>query len=182
MCGLKSIMEQPRQQHYHFAYTALPSVFFAQQAAPLVLKTYPALVGFLYHLWEDLGKKLPPEEHAPVEGLKVTAHRIGGKFVALLVHMPPPERWLETYFIAVVFTPSPRYFTLGGAVRRPGEPKEFQRTTFREVSSGSNANLGPGPSPTAEAFLRHLCTAFDLPDQVEVVSAREVQELAEPVG
>jgi len=174
-------MEQPRQQHYHFAYTALPSKIFAGRVPSILLATYPSgLVCVLFRLWEVLGEQLPQEQRAPVEGLKVTAHRIGGKHVVLLVHMPPPERMLETYFIAIVFTPSVRYLLLGRGVSLPGMPEQFQRPTLRELSpDGVNANLGMGPPPSAEALLRHLCKVFDLQEQVEAVSDGQVQALAD---
>jgi len=173
-------MQQPRQQHYHFAYTALPSKIFAGRVPWMLLEAYPdTFVPLLHRLWEELGEQLPPAERAPVEGLKATAHRVGGKFVTLLVHMPPPERSLETYFVAVVFTPSVRYFTLGRGVSLPGMSAALDRPTFREVSAGGvNANRGSGPTPTADAFLRHLCRAFDLPDQVEDVPDADVRALA----
>src|SRR5262249_7549760 len=159
---VQSIMEQPRQQHYHFAYTVLPSELFAWRPPGMFLEDYPdGFVPLLHRLWDVLGQQLPPAERVPVEGLKATAPPIPGGFVPLLTPMPPPARSLETYFVALVFTPSLRYFTLGRGVSLPGMSAALDRPTFREVSAGGmNANRGSGPTPTAEAFLRHLCRAF----------------------
>lgn len=110
----------------------------------------------------------------------MTAHRLAGQHVVLLVHMPTPERLYETHFIAVVFAPAIRYFLLGRSARRSWE--EFPQTTFRELSpDGVNASLGPGPTPSPEAFVRHLCTAFNLPEQVEAVSDEEVRALVKSI-
>jgi hypothetical protein len=91
-------------------------------------------------MWEQLGERLAPEERASEEGMKLTAHRIGNLHPVVVVHMPPPERSLETYFLALVLTPTLRYFTLGRSFSLPGESAEAATaTTLREVSVEENA-------------------------------------------
>jgi hypothetical protein len=174
----------PRQQHYHFAYTALPSSLFAIDNLALVLARYPDdCLPFLQALWDNLAEQFPPWEWASAEGMKVTAHRIGGKHPVLLVHMPPPERALETYFLAVVLTPAPRYFTLGRASGLPGDSRDFAGpTTLREVSPRCNARVGSFHGvPSANDLLERLCGEFGLPAQVDAMTDEEVRALASQV-
>jgi hypothetical protein len=170
-------MQQPRQQHYHFTYTALPETIFAGHAPSMLLDTYPdGLVSLLHRLWDSLGDQLPPEERAPGAGLTVTAHRLGGKIIVLLIHLPPPERMLECYFSAIAFTSAVRYFTLGRGV---GDdlPDVVPSTTLREVSrDGTNARLGTDIAPSADAMLERLCAVLKLPNQVEAISTSEVRK------
>ena len=168
---------QPRQQHYHFADSALPSRLFAGRVGSMLLGAYPdGMVAFLRRLWEAAGERFPPEECLPPDALRVTAHRIGGKHPVLLIHMPPPERDLEAHFVATVFTPTPRYFTLGKSPSLPGD--EESATTLREVDSQANHNLGPGPAPIADAFLAHLCGELHVPPVVEQMADHEVRDFA----
>jgi hypothetical protein len=177
-------MQQPRQQHYHFVYTALPSRVFAGRAASMFLAVYPDGFRKLLHgLWEGLGKQFPVAERSSDQDLKLTAHRIGGKHAVLVVHMPLPERMLEAYFIAIVFTPAVRYFTLGRSPSLAGLPDEVANlATLREVSPGSNARVGfIASEPTVTHLLEHLCVVFELPVQIESMTDEEVRNLAPDV-
>jgi hypothetical protein len=173
-------MEQPRQHHYHFAYTVFPAELFRVAEPRALLGGYSyGFKAWVREVWSDVGRHVPPGEQVDDTGLAVTAHRIGGQHLTVLITMPPPQRGLETYFLAIVFAPEVRYFTLGRGVSMPGMSAALDRPTFREVRrDGTNANLGSGPTPTAEAFLQHLCSAFDLPKTVEPVSEATVRELA----
>jgi hypothetical protein len=178
-------MEQPRQQHYHFAYTVLPSNLFTVDFAALLLARYPdGFLVMLHALWERLGEGLPPGERASDEGMKLTAHRIGNLHPVVLVHMPPPERSLETYFLALVWTPALRYFTLGRSSSLPGECAESaSATTLREVSPEANARIGSffGPVPTVSRLLERLCDLYGLPAQIDALADDEVRALAAQV-
>lgn len=176
-------MSQPRQHHYHFAYSVLPSDLFLVDIASILLSRYHE--GFLWRLkdlWERMGKQFPIEERVSAESMNLSAHRIGNLHPVILIQMPTPERDLETYFLALVWTPELRYFTLGRAPTLPG-PEEFPSSTLREVSPRGNARIGSihGPAPTGNQLLERLCDLFGLPVQVEAMSEIEVRALAEQV-
>jgi len=162
---------------YYFAYRMLPSCFFGYPEFPRKIRFYPdELTGWLTFLWARLERELPPELHAPMEGVTITAHRLGGEILVLFIQMPPPKQDLEVHFIALVYSTPLRYFTLGQGMSFPGERP---RQTIREVlCDGSHGPRGICFIPDRTEFARELCKLLELGDSCDDVSDAEVRGMA----
>jgi hypothetical protein len=172
---------QPDPVHYQFAYSVLPSKLFQGRAASVLLLQYwRSLEKYFRNLWETMAEQVNPESSRHAQLLSVTAHRIGGKHIVILVEMPPATRVVEAHFVAIVFRPELRYFTLGNSPALIRD--DTSKTTFREVTSdGANCNLGTGPEPTARPFLLHICRFLDVDPTVEEIEEHEVHKFAKQV-
>lgn len=164
---------RPHRQGYYFAYNALPAAFFGYDEFPRKIQFYPNEFKLWFqYLWIGLAKQLPRELHSDINGLELSAHRLGGKLLVLLVQMPPPQQALEVYFIALVIDSPLRYFTLGMGMGPDS-------TTIREVwPNGAHGRVGGFAPPNRAAFLRQLCTLLDLCPSIEDLSEKEVVTLA----
>ncbi len=168
-----SDLVKPRRQTYYFAYKMLPSCFFGYPEFPRKIRFYPGEFDLWFvYLWTKLTEQLPPELHSSMDGLKLSAHRIGGKLLMLVIRMPPPQQALEVHYIALVISSPLRYFTLGmGMV--PG------RTTVREVwANGAHGPVGWAIKPDQADFMRYLCKVLNLPESIDDLSKEEVIALA----
>ena len=162
---------------YYFAYSMLPSCFFGYPEFPRKIRFYPdEITLWLQYLWARLEKELPAELHSPMEGVQITAHRIGGKTLVLFIQMPPPKQDLEVHFIALVYSSPLRYFTLGQGITLP---RQHPRQTIREVMpDGSHGRRGICFDPDRTEFARALCKLLELEDSFDDLSDAEVRATA----
>ncbi|UGT40001.1 hypothetical protein LTV02_28730 [Nocardia yamanashiensis] len=141
-----------RAQHYQFAHRLLAHMA-RSRGAELVKRVAPEnWTAALTDWWNGLGSTLPAADRLAPTGLSGRLiERDGSRIV--LVTLPEPTASPEAYFAAFVVPPEAgecRYYTLEYSVDPlGGEPY----TTLGQWSDGSHINMGPGPAPTAEAFL-----------------------------
>jgi hypothetical protein len=174
-------MDNPalRHQQHHFAYEAVPKALFDGGTAPLLLLNFPDRAQeFIHDLWRAVEHHLPVTDRAKREP-RLSAHWLGNRVLVLLVHMPPVERDLETYFLAAAFDPGLRYFTLGRSSNKGSGGRA--ETTVREVTPTATTERGPGPVADADDFLEHLCDVLGVPSMVHPAGADEVREFAQRV-
>ena len=122
---------QPRQHHYAFTHLFLPKQAHASPDKLLTELSGPLREGFLFFLWEELGKQLGGEK-VPAVGLNVAGmdERDGDTYA--LIAMPAPQAAGETYFAAVV--------------HRPGRTQVFVVDRNVDGTGGVLAKLGPDGS------------------------------------
>ena len=102
-----------------------------------------------------------------------TGHKIGNDAAVLVLQMPPAERILETHFLALLYNPELRYFTVGN-----GPDLELKSCTFREVTPEWNGRFGGISDPTADSVVAYLCERLDLGDNSVQLSQADAQAFA----
>ena len=158
--------EEPRPHHYQFAHLALPALAGRQSRFLFVALGRPDAQSFLIDLWQNVAETLPEEDRLAPDGLNCLCRRHGNYVIDLIV-LPPPVGITEAYFTALVFGPITNmetenlpvlYYTLEqGFNFITGE----KRTVLGEwkidsEGTGSHYNLGDGPDPDPEAFMKKI--------------------------
>ena len=142
---------QPRTHHYRYAHLVLPGILRHERVNLIGLATSGALDPALIDTWHGLGAELPAEDRLAPDGLSSRLARAGDVPVVLIT-MPPAQRITEAHFVAAApADPAAkrRVLTLEYTVTLTGGPA----TVLGEWTDRGHANLGPGPEPSAEAFL-----------------------------
>ena len=94
-----------RPHPYTFAHVLVPQLAGRRPAAVRRELADPALAReLLLYMWEKAAEGLPPAEHVPSRGLRLTWHEVAGRAVALL-HLPAPQASTEAHFGALVYEP-----------------------------------------------------------------------------
>jgi hypothetical protein len=150
--------DRPRPHHYRFAHRLLSVVLLDPKVPIRGIAQTGVITRFLRHLWADFGRSLPDHERLPPDGLEGALETSGDKEV-LLVTMPKAEHMAEAHFVAV--TPCEpaaerAFFTL----EHTWSLDDSAATVLGRWADGSHINLGPGPEPTAEAFLHTIGARF----------------------
>lgn len=137
-------------QHYRFAYGYLKQYAFGR---PQQLQEYlqEDSQGFLTWLWAQAAQDGKGEA---CPGLEAKLFQHEGLLTALIT-LPPPSKSPEAYFVLLSFSGEPPdFFSLEKAV---GEVFP-NGTVLGRWHAESRENLGPGPSPNADAFIDHVLT------------------------
>jgi len=125
------LRNRPRLHRYLFEQGLLPNLALSKSDSVLGALLSPtghspAGDSFLVNVWLEAGKDLPPSKHLPAAGLTYAMEVLHSPRTAVyVIHLPVPERPLESYFAALVFDSvafavqklaGVRYFTLERAV------------------------------------------------------------------
>ena len=159
-------MGQGRGQHYVFAHKALPQLFFED---PVKFLQYLEEDGekYLRHLWDYVGQNMDEAGLVPPEGLACElAQTESGATLAMLT-LPVAELMTEAYFIGLFYEPPgsgngsdreavTRFITLEYNLNP--ETKKPATMVCEWTPDGSHRNLGYGPEPTKDNFLKVLKT------------------------
>jgi hypothetical protein len=146
--------DHPRPHHYRYAHRLLSRILVKPEWELRRMAQAGFINEFLHFLWTDYAKAFPEEERLSPDGLAGELSTAGTTEV-LLVTMPPALHVTEAHFVAVAPcepAPARRYWTLEHSWTFEGEPC----TVLGQWADGSHLNLGPGPEPTADAFLAAL--------------------------
>ena len=174
-----------RPHPYAFAHVLVPQLAGRRPAAVRRELADPVLAReLLHHMWRKAAEGLPPAEHVPPGGLRLSWHEVAGRAIALL-HLPAPQASTEAHLAALVYeaddnepdedgseaadeegpdaeaadAPRPRYFLLEAALGRSSD-EAGTPTVVGERSGEVYRHLGRGPAggrpDTAAAFLRAL--------------------------
>jgi hypothetical protein len=148
-------MSARRPHHYRFAHRFMPAIAHRLGADLVRDAADGVLTDALVANWRAFGEEFDEADRLEPTGLTGTHHLVGGHEVALITYPPalyPPE----AYFAAV--TAAPRYLVLEYGV----DPMSGDAyTVMCEWTRGSHLNCGPGPAPTAEAFLTAIAPMLD---------------------
>ena len=151
---------------YQIAYFVLPRLVFVEPEQTIGHFNDPASAGPYFYVKSALLLKVQPErEHALAFHTHSGELAPGKNYYILEYPVPPPldprqlkNQVLAPFFSAIIHEPASgavSYYTLG---QRPvWEAHPEPGTTFRSVTpDGANCNLGPGPQPELDGFLRFL--------------------------
>lgn len=163
--------EKPRTHHYYFAHRFLPELLAGN---PLKTKTVfeklsgPTALTYLKFHWTQVGLSVKSgeadrDEFVSADDLAAFTAPISDDCSAVVIRFPTPERMAEAYFAAVFFWPESgrhRYFVLELTGDRQGGNRS---TIFGEWSGGSHFNLGRGPAPDRDEFLKAVSRLVSQP-------------------
>jgi hypothetical protein len=150
--------DHARPFHYRFAHRLLSTLLLNPRYRLRDMGADGFATEFLHFVWSDYEQHFPAEERLSPDGLAGTLERAGTVEV-LLVTMPPAEHKAEAHFVAVVPCEPPeerRFLTLEHSWTLADEPA----TMLGAWDKGSHLNLGPGPEPTAAAYLAWIGERF----------------------
>ncbi|MDX2111673.1 MAG: hypothetical protein SFY80_15685 [Verrucomicrobiota bacterium] len=109
----------PRKQHYLFAHSLLPSLFYKGEDGFLgYLESNGAT--FLGELWNCTGDDVPAQERMPAEGIASERQLLPDGTELYFITLPEPQRVPEAYYLALVIKGERREFlTLEMTYRMP---------------------------------------------------------------
>jgi len=139
-----------RDQHYLFAHEYLPFLLW-KEGSLLDDLADPSNQDFLTEAWEDAGTWTKGTERVDPAGLSYGPFSIRGLDVGYLIRLPQPKRPPEAFFVAIIASPTIRYFTLERS-KGGNDPLVFFCERTRQ---GRHLNLRElhTAAPTETAFL-----------------------------
>ena len=140
-----------RTHHYQYAHRLLPKLAHEMGERLVDMAQQGSLDRPLLGSWNDFGQQLDEPDRVAPDGLAGTYHEVGGHRIAL-VTFPAPQEPPEAYFAAI--TTGGRYLVLEYGI---DIVRDEPYTVMCEwTAEGSHLNGGPGPRPTADAFLTEV--------------------------
>jgi hypothetical protein len=139
--------------HYIFAHKAIPTLLYTRKDA--LFKTFESNgQAFVEALWEDIARGAGLDNDERRKLLEFSKEKIRGATV-YVIKMPPPSQIVEAFYVAVMEKDgAPRCFTLELMMREGGCASSTMLGEW--PTDGQHRNLGCGPKPEKEAFLRAI--------------------------
>jgi hypothetical protein len=102
-------MNSQRNQHYNFAYLALPLIAFSDPDALYKKLEKFDKIDFLRKLWVDLGQKY--DENIPNDELDCSDVYLEDNQILFIVHLPNPIAQPEAYYVGLLFNLKSGFFS-----------------------------------------------------------------------
>lgn len=155
MLGPAPAAAQGRQDdtHYVFAHKAIPALLYTRKDA--LFKTFESSgQAFVEALWEDIARAAGVDNDKRRKLLEFSKEKIRG-ITVYVIKMPPPSQIVEAFYVAVLEKDgTPKCYTLELTMREGGCTSSTMLGEW--PADGQHRNLGCGPKPEKDAFLRAI--------------------------
>ncbi len=169
-----SEFESPRFQHYQFAYVVAPQLLWSESGASMLLLDLQQAEATLIQIWQEMRDSIPTELQVLSDDLELTAYKVGGEVLVVLLRMPAPEARTEAHYCAFWFGDRPRFFVVSHPLML-----DSVAWPIREVTEEVNRRFGAVfETPTPESFLTQLCEELKVEADIVQVTREELAELA----
>jgi hypothetical protein len=140
---------QPRTGHYLFAHRAVPRAFLRDPAPIMGILGSPDAMTFLGGMWDIIDREV---DEPPVDrrGLSIDHYELSDDVFVALLTMPPPQRVLEAYFVALAARLEGETFARAFTLDLAGPPAPGADVGILEWDADGNRQLRDA-SCTADA-------------------------------
>jgi hypothetical protein len=159
--GTESTM--PRDCHYMFAHTAIPTLVFTKTEA-LLTAFETRGQAFIEDLWASVAEVAEKHGQPPIDktGLRFSKENRDNINI-YLIELPRPGAITEAYFVGVAQKDKTvKYFTLELAAKMMNDRCDTSTVLGGWTTDHKHQNYGCGPKPQREEFIKAICENFDL--------------------
>jgi hypothetical protein len=152
--GIGPAPSEPRVGHYLFAHRAVPRAFLRDPAPILGILGSSDAMAFLSGMWDIIDREVEPEQRIDRRGLAVDVYELQHDVFVAMVTMPPPQRVLEAFFVALVARLESDTFARALTLDLAGPPGADPLVGILEWDAeGNRTLLEPTSKPEASAFI-----------------------------